>query len=83
MYHAPYEFTILFTKLFSQLLGIIEGYSLWINSYTITTEYAWNVHISKYPFIFAFVLYSTSESSIETLVFKIYFFGIHFYFQLV
>ena len=27
-------FTLLFIKLFSHLTGIIEGYSLWINSYT-------------------------------------------------
>ena len=33
MYHALYVFTLLFTKLFSHLSGIIEGYSLWINSY--------------------------------------------------
>ena len=34
MYHALYVFTILIMKLFSHLSGIIEGYSLWINSYT-------------------------------------------------
>ena len=43
MYHALYVFTLLFRKLFSHLSGIVEGYSLWINSYTNTTEYAWNV----------------------------------------
>ena len=34
MYHALYVFTLLFRKLFSHIPGIIEGYSLWINSYT-------------------------------------------------
>ena len=35
MYHdAPYEFTLLFLKLFSHFPGIIERYSLIINSYT-------------------------------------------------
>ena len=33
MYHALYVFTLLIIKLFSYLPGIIEGYSLWINSY--------------------------------------------------
>ena len=34
MYHAPYVFILLFTKLFSHLHGLIEGYLLWINSCT-------------------------------------------------
>ena len=36
MYHATYVFTLLFRKLFSHLTRIIDGYSLWINSYTET-----------------------------------------------
>ena len=34
MYHTLYCFTLLFIKLLSHLPGIIEGYLLWINSYT-------------------------------------------------
>ena len=34
MYHTPYVYTLLFIKLFSHLLKIIEGYSLLNNSYT-------------------------------------------------
>ena len=34
MYHALYVFTLLFIELFSHLPRTIEGYSLWINSYT-------------------------------------------------
>ena len=34
MYHTPYIFNLLFIKLFSYLPGTIEGYSLWVKSYT-------------------------------------------------
>ena len=34
MYLALYVFTLLFIELFSHLSGIIEGYSLWFNSYS-------------------------------------------------